>query len=310
MARTLVGICAYGGLKFLKLGIEALKSDPGFDKDFHIFVVVGKPNDREMEKFLRDESIITLSHSRNCGFAWAINDMYLVAFVHKVWDTHLHGEYDNLIIMGNDVIPVNGAVSEMIRVANETDYEMVCGSEFNSRFLYDNYPEVCEHFEGPNLIVKDSAIENRVWELHRDFRNGIEPDTRKDIRNLTLFKRSVFEKVGYADVNFWPNAYFEDNDYGRKCDLLGITACGLKEAPFFHWWSRTKNEGESRPHETYYDRNRVYYTHKWHGEPGAEKLDTPFGGGPYTLGGISVPCDMKIASRDHEAACIEYWSSL
>lgn len=298
MSKTLVGICAYGGLKFLELGLEALRKQRGFD----VLVIVAKPEDYEMADRMRELPIFSMTHGWNKGFAGAINDMYDFAFT--------NGSYDNLIIMGNDVIPVNNAVEAMIHCADTTDFEMVCGSEFNSRFLYDRYPEVREHFEEPNLIVKDSAIAARVWEIHRDFHEGVEPDTRKDIRNLTLFKRSSFEKVGYADVNYWPNAYYEDNTYGRKCDLLGVSACGLKEAAFFHWWSRTKIQGEARPHDIYYDRNRIYYTHCWHGEPGNEKLTTPFGGGPYKLGDIDVPCDMKIATRDHEAACIEYWSKL
>jgi hypothetical protein len=196
----------------------------------------------------------------------------------------------------------------MIQCADTTDYEMVCGSEFNAKFLVEQYPEARKFFHGDNLIFNDWGA--RPWLLHKDSQTGVEPDTRKDIRNLTLFKRSAFEKAGYADVNFWPNAYFEDNCYGRKCDLLSVRACGLKEAAFFHFTSRTIFQNAHRDHGGYFERNRVYYTHQWHGEPGHEKLDTPFGGGPYRLGDIDVPCDMKISSREHEAACIEYWSKL
>lgn len=298
MSKTLVGICTYGGLKFLRLGLDALAKEDVAD----VLVVQGKPGDTEMDEALRFQNCSIIHHERNMGFAGAINDMYDAAFV--------HGDYDNLIIMGNDVIPVNGAVGKMIQVAESTDFEMVCGSEYNSRFLYDTYPEARAHFDGDRLIASDSAIASRIWEIHQDFRNGVEPDARKDIRNLTLFKRSSFEKAGYADINYYPGAYFEDNSYGRKCDLLGVSACGLKEAAFFHWWSRTKYQGEARPHDLYYDRNRIYYCHCWHGEPGHEKLATPFGGGPYRLGDIEVPCDMKISTREHESACIKYWSEL
>ncbi len=306
MGRTLVGICAYGGLRFLKLGVEALKKEWGYGNPgpygFDVFVIIAKPGDDEMIQWLLKKDLNLLGHTTNRGFAAAINDMYDFAFA--------HGDYDHLIVMGNDVIPMPNAVRRMIQCARETHYEMVCGSEFDVRFLHNNYPEVRQHFDGDNLVPKQSAFDERVWEIHRDFHEGVEPDTRKDIRNFTLFKRSAFEKVGYADVNYYPNAYYEDNDYGRRCDLMGVSACGLKQAAFFHWWSRTKNEGEARPHHVFFDRNRVFYTHKWHGEPGQEKLATPFGGGPYKLGDIDVPCDMKISSRDHESACINYWASL
>jgi GT2 family glycosyltransferase len=200
-----------------------------------------------------------------------------------------------------------GAVEAMIRCADTTDYEMVCGSEFNAEFLTKTYPEARKYFQGKNLIFTDWGA--RPWMLHKDKQTGVEPDTRKDIRNFTLFKRSSFEKVGYDDVNFWPNGYFADNDYGRRCDLLGIKACGLKEAAFFHFTSRTIHQNVERNHGGYFDRNREFYTHKWGGGVGHETYTTPFRGGPYRLGDIEVPCDMKISSRDHEPACIEYWAS-
>jgi GT2 family glycosyltransferase len=309
MSKTLVGIVAYGGLRFLEMGLNALREQKGFD----VLVIIAKPGDTEMWDWFvtrpRQEPrqfITAKIHELNKGFAGAINDLYDHAFT--------DGDYDNLIIMGNDVVPMPGAIEAMIHCADTTDYEMVCGSEFNAKFLCDHYPEARKFFHGPNLIFQDWGA--RPWLLHKDTQTGVEPDTRKDIRNLTLFKRSSFEKVGYDDVNFWPNGYFADNDYGRRCDLLGVRACGLKEAAFFHFTSRTIHQSVSREHHVYFDRNRVYYTHKWHGEPGHEKLCTPFGGGPYILlpdvknyKHLSVPCDMKISTRDHEAACIEYWAS-
>lgn len=300
MSKTLVGIVAYGGLRFLEMGLNALREQKGFD----VLVIVAKPEDQEMIDWLWARQIRQTIHGFNMGFPAAVNDLYDAAFTPSPGE----GGYDNLIIMGNDVVPMPGAIEAMIHCADTTDYEMVCGSEFNARFLVDHYPEARKFFRGDNLIFTDWGA--RPWLLHQDGQTGVEPDTRKDIRNLTLFKRSSFEKAGYDDVNFWPNGYFADNDYGRRCDLLGVRACGLKQAAFFHFTSRTIHQNASRDHGGYFQRNRIYYEHKWHGTPGQEKLSTPFGGGPYRLGNIDVPCDMKISTRDHEAACIEHWSKL
>lgn len=299
MSRTLVGICAYGGLPFLELGLAALREQSGFN----VLVIVAKPDDTEMAMRLSNLQVPHLHNFENRGFPAAVNDFYDVMRIKG---------YDNLIIMGNDVIPMPGTIEAMIRCADTTDYEMVCGSEFNARFLTDHYPEARKFFRGENLVFTDWGA--KPWLLHQDGQTGVEPDTRKDIRNLTLFKRSSFEKVGYDDVNFWPNGYFADNDYGRRCDLLGVRACGLKEAAFFHFTSRTIHQNAERAHHLFFERNREYYRHKWHGIPGAEKLDTPFGGGPYRLLSpdntvIDVPCEMKISTREHEARCIEYWAT-
>lgn len=308
MSKTLVGICAYGGLRFLEMGLLALREQTGFD----IAVIVAKPGDDEMMDFLRDKRVIVLRHDRNFGFPASVNSLYDLAFdeTHYGEFNALHGGklgfYDNLIIMGNDVVPMPGSIEAMIHCADTTDYEMVCGSEFNAKFLTDHYPEARQFFHGENLIFTDWGA--RPWLLHQEKQTGVEPDTRKDIRNLTLFKRSSFEKVGYDDVNFWPNGYFADNDYGRRCDLLGIKACGLKEAAFFHFTSRTIHQNIARDHGGYFRRNQVFYTHKWGGDVGHETYTTPFRGGPYRLGSIEMPCDMRISTRDHEPACIDYWS--
>lgn len=305
MSKTLIGIVSYGGLPFLRLLLDEIQRTVKTPVD--TAVVIAKPGDTEMATSLDplklDMRLATKWHDRNYGFPASINDLYDEAFV--------RGDYDNLIICGNDIVPMPGAIDAMIRTADTTDFEMVCGSEFNSRFLYDNYPEARHHFEGPNLIVKPSAFESRVWELHKEFREGIEPDTRKDIRNMTLFKRSSFEKSGYADVNFWPNGYAEDNDACRRMDLLGVRACGLKEAAFFHWWSRTIHQGESRPHGAYFDRNMQFYREKWGGNPGQETYDKPFHGDTYRLSdSIILAPEMKISGRYQEKQIIEHWSKL
>jgi GT2 family glycosyltransferase len=297
MSHTMVGIVAYGGGDFLELGIRELWRSEG---DFSVLVIQAKPGDQDMEDRLFRLGMPRITHSENQGFPASINDLYDAAFT--------KGDYDNLIIMGNDVVPMPGAIEAMINCADTTDYEMVCGSEFNAKFLTNQYPEARKFFHGENLIFTDWGA--RPWLLHHDGQTGVEPDTRKDIRNLMLFKRSSFEKVGYDDVNFWPNGYFADNDYGRRCDLLDVKACGLKEAAFFHFTSRTIHQNEQRDHGRYFDQNRMFYEHKWGGSPGQEKYSTPFNGGHYRLGEIEVPCDMRIASRDHEPACIDYWSKL
>lgn len=307
MGRTLLGICAYGGLKFLKLGVEALQKEFGYERNipqgFDMFVIAAKPGDREMRDWLSKNVGHFISHDRNFGFAAAINDMLDVAFV--------HGQYDNLIIMGNDVIPMPNSVHALIDCAQRTEYEMCCGSEFDVRFLVNQYPEAREHFEGPNLIVKDSAIEKRIWEIHKDFREGVEPDTRKDIRNFTLFKRSAFEKAGYADVGFYSNGYYEDLDACRRLDKTGVSACGVQGAPFFHFWSRTVHQNENRDHGKLYRQNEHLYREKWGGLWREEKYDLPYHGDAYQLTPeIIIQPELRISSRAQERAIINYWSSL
>ncbi len=255
MSRTLIGISSFGGLPFLEICLREIQQTVKSD-GVALFVVVAKPNDFEMVAFLEARGIPYKQDAENRGFASNINDMYDRAFT--------RGDFDNLIICGNDVVVMHGAIDAMIATADSTDYEMVCGSEFNSKFLVEQYPEARQFFQGENLVFTHFGA--RPWEMHKDFRSGIEPHSRKDIRNFTLFKRAAFDKVGYADVNFWPNGYYEDNQYCDRLDHCEVSACGLKEAAFFHFWSRTIHQNASRDHGSYFARNGEYFR-KWKENP-------------------------------------------
>lgn len=286
MSKTLIGVVSYGGLPFLEMflrSVEETLTTPNTDT----FVIVAKPGDYEMQEFLSARGISHISHSENLGFPASCNDIYDAAFV--------SGDYDNVIFCGNDVVLMPGAVDAMIHAADTTDWEMICGSEFNSRFMWNHYPEVRKFFKDEQTLqVTGEGMKSRLWELHKDAQTGLQPDTLKDVRNFTLMKRSAFEKVGYDDVNFWPNGYFCDNCVAKRCHLTGVRAAGLKEATFYHWWSRTIHQGENRPNNVYFERNRDYYIQKWGGEWNHETR-TP---------------ELRIADRSREAEIIKHWSSL
>lgn len=308
MSKTLIGIVSYGGISFLELALRSIQETT--DK-VDVMVVIAKPGDSEMMDFLWKRKGTALhyavQHDYNKGFPASVNDLLETAFVKGIYTVNDASQtYDNLIIMGNDVVALPGSIDAMIKTAEETDYEMVCGSEFNSRFLVDNYPEARPFFEGENLIFTDFSA--RPWELHKERRAGIEPHARKDIRNFTLFKRSAFEKVGYADAGFVPNGYFEDLDYCLRCDKLGVSACGLLDAPFFHFWSRTIHQNANRDHGRFYRNNAWLYHEKWGGGWQQEKYDLPYHGDPYELEpGLIIQPELKIRSREQEAAIIEHF---
>lgn len=298
MSKTLICISAFRGLPFLELTLREIQRTTT-QSNVDLLVVVADPADNEMVSFLSERSIIHRKDAINRGFASNVNDGYDAAFT--------HGDYDYLICCGNDVVVTPGAVDSMIETADQTDYQMICGSEFNARFLVNQYPEARPFFKGENLVFSDFSA--RPWELHRDFREGIEPAARKDIRNFTLFKRSSFEMAGYDDVNYYPGAYFADNTYGRKCDILGVTAAGLVSAAFFHFTSRSIHQNVARDHGKFFQRNSGHYVHTWGGPVGGERYALPYDGRGMTLDGsdIFLAPYLKIATRDQENAIIDYW---
>lgn len=301
--KHLVGVVSYGGLPFLELFLRSVQENCT-KSNVDLVVIVAKPDDFEMVEFLLVRGIRFIQNERNIGFAGSINDLLDAAFV--------DGDYDTLTICGNDTVLMPGSLDAMIEHAESSPWEMLCGSEFDSRFLVANYPEIRHLFHGPNLEFRDFT--QRPWEIHKDYReNTIEPNTLKDVRNFTMFKRSVFEKVGYAEVSYYPGAYYEDLSYARRCHLSGIKAAGLPRACFYHAWSRTIHQGVNRDHGKFYERNAAHYEACWGTRTwGQERFALPFDGQPYRLPGsdIILPPTLEIGDRDLEARIVQYWSSL
>lgn len=305
--KTLVGIVTFGNLPFTRLTIESIQATTVSPVEF--FVIVGKPGDAETEWWLGSEGIPRCVHRMNHGFPASINDIY-----DHAWR---NGDFDNVIIAGNDIVPYPGAVDALIATAAATDWEWICGSQFDVKSLVTRYPETSRYFTGANYSFTDFSA--KPWEAHEaarlaelEARAGdlIEPDAIKDVRNLTLFKRSVMEKIGYADVNFWPGGYFEDNDYCTRARRAGVRGCGLASAAYFHFWSRTIHQGgKGNEHHDQFRANERYYDAKWGGPFGRETWERPFNGKPFDLGArVILPGTLEISSRELEMEAVRYWA--
>lgn len=250
--------------------------------------------------------------------------------------------YDNLIIAGNDIVAYPGAVDALIEEAARGEWEWICSSQFDAKSLVARYPEAVPQFTGPNLNFEQWTMSEergaqyytplvRPWELHsheaerlvdhwvgaaeegRKASGYVQPDCIKDVRNLCLFRRSVFAKIGYADVNFWPGGYFEDNDACTRARKAGVKACGVAHSAYFHFWSRTIHQGEGTTGRQFAN-NSLFYGMKWGGGFDAEKYDLPFRGSPFGFcepaKGISFHYGdgrLKIDSRESEHLIIQHW---
>lgn len=296
---TLIGIVTFGNLGFTKLtikGIEETVTEP-----YLIYAVVGKPDDVATQEWLSSKNIPHVVHNENYGFPYSVNDIYDFA-----WKDN---NFDNIVMIGNDVIPYPYAIDSMIKVADTTNYDWICAKQFDARTLVNLYPETRKYFKGPHLVFENFKPE--PWKVPAGYSEEIEiVDTPlSDVHNLALFKKSVFDAIGYIDVNFYP-AYYEDNDYVRRAVHANLKSCTLGNAIYFHFWSRTIHQETGGSTHKYFQMNRNFYTLKWGGDFGREQYELPFGGEPYTFHGVSLPPVIKIDSRDDEKMIIKSWRSL
>lgn len=301
--KTLLGMVTFGNLPFTKLAIDEIRRTTQAPLD--ILVVIGNPDDTETLPWCQEQGILYVKHFANLGFPVSINDIYDRAF----------GPYEALILAGNDIVPYPGAIDALIETAERTDWEWICSTQFDSKSLVAHYPEEAGKYFEAEMEFTDFAA--RPWDLHAahvaSAPVAIEPHQFKDVRNLTLFKRSVFEQIGYADVNFWPGGYFEDNDYARRAVNAGLRGCGLPHSVYFHFWSRTIHQGPHRENtrrHVQFQRNEIFYRTKWGGSFASEAYALPFGGAPFALPpDLILPSTIKIPDRLQEAAIISYWEN-
>lgn len=314
--KTVVAIGTFGNLEFTKMAVRSIRETwiPSRGSELHIAIIIGKPDDHATLEWaqwerLSDSGFKWLKHDTNLGFPVACNDMLDYAFGMRA--------YDNLIILGNDVVAYPRCLNSMIECAATTDYDWICASQYDARSMFNEFPEIRHLFKRSELIFSD--FDARPWDVKLPHVLAINPEIRgnsmSDVQNCCLFKRGAFERLGYFEANCWPNGYFGDNDYCYRAVQLGVKGCALPHAAYFHFTSRTMHQEPSRAaiHDSCFERNSQFYRMKWGGLPDAERFKLPFDGKThYKLGGMEpLPTHgLKIPTREHEGKCVEFWSTL
>jgi GT2 family glycosyltransferase len=281
VSKTLIGIVSFGNQPFTKLTVDSIRETTKSDIDF--FIIVGKPGDSETINWLSTEPEIKFKiHTVNMGFPYSINDIYDFA-----WKEN---NYDNLIIAGNDIAAYPHSVDSLVTLADISTYEVISASQVDVRAFVSAYPEARKYFNGDKQIFSD--FKSKPWDLFKDYSPILDIGHMQllDIQNLCLYKKTVFDRVGYTDVNYYP-CYFIDNDYANRLVKSNAKVCSLSNAKFFHFWSRTIHQGSGGSTSKAFENNKEYYREKWGGDVGQETKTPP----------------IKIESRDGEVNIINQW---
>lgn len=272
MGRLVIGAPVHNNLKYTKLFLESIKCS-----NTHEVLIIDNGSTDDTLTFLKDSGINHIHYEQNRGYSYAYNDAMDYALT----------DDDNLLLWcGNDIVLRPCSIDWLVRAITESDYEMLCGNEILNKEILTVNPGAYKEFG-----YKFGFNEPKYTELKYGS-GGMN-------HSCLIRKKSVFDKVGYYDVNFFP-AYFEDNDYARRCDLLGIKYGTVESALFYHFWSRSIYEGGLKQlNSERFGKNRAYYISKWGGAPKQETYDKPFGSD-------SIP----ILSRKYESRVLESLGAL
>ena len=89
---------------------------------------------------------------------------------------------------------------------------------------------------------------------------------RLPIRNVAFFcvmmPRRVFTEVGFLDENFG-RGFFEDDDYCRRVELLGMEIACADDVFVHHHLSASFNQLPSEHKQQLFSENKAYYESKW-----------------------------------------------
>ncbi len=300
MSKTLIGIVSFGNLPFTKLTIEEIQRTT--TKPIEFFIVVGKPGDVETVEYLKAKGIPHIVHDENYGFPYSLNDIYDKAFK--------KGEYDNLIIAGNDVIAYPTTIDALIETADTTKYAWISAVQYDVKSLVRDFPQTMKFFD-PNNNYAFRDFNTRPWDAFKGYDQKKIPcdPGLSDIHNLALYKKEVYDTIGLVDVNFYP-AYYSDNDYCRRGvnANLAPVSCTLANAYYFHFWSRTIHQGSGGSNGTFFELNRKFYMTKWGGDFGSERYKVPFNGNRFYLNrDIILQPTVNIQDRSQEKEISRFW---
>lgn len=210
---------------------------------------------KEVEDLHALKNTLFVENSFNLGVGPAWNLGMMFAFYSL--------KVDRVIICNNDILARPDTVPNLLNFAIKNDAGFVTA--------YNIAPLCKTAKEFPGFIVPDPE----VTESHPDF--SFFMVSRHFAETLCKSESNLEPLRGFFDPNFAP-AYFEDNDYHRRCTLNNLKCLKTHSAPYYHIQSQTKKSSlntAAMVKETYV-KNFYYYATKWGGDRGNETFEFPF----------------------------------
>ena len=178
------------------------------------------------------------------------------------------------------------SVNYGVGLFKDRDYALVCNNDI--LLHQDAITQLVKRFtesQNPHLgMVTCLDVRGECIEPEDIYKLSVEdklacPEATRPNFSAFMVNRMCWDTTGEMDELFFP-AYFEDNDYHYRMELAGIVAIVYPPAMFYHYGSRTQNEGIEDgkplvPPPAFVDARARYYT-KWGGYPEHEQYKTPY----------------------------------
>lgn len=214
----------WNGKNLLKVCLKSLKKQTF--KNFETIVIDNGSSDGSIEfvqRFFPNIKIITLD--KNYGFAKAVNEGIKKA------------EGDYIILINNDTEVDKYCLEFLIKDADkkrEVGFVAAKMLDFYKRDIIDSvgdYIDIVGHANNIGFGEKDGPLFNKAKEIFLATGGG------------SLFKKIVFEKVGYFDENYF--AYMEDVDFCLRAQMQGFRGWYEPKSIIYHVHKATGNRNKA-----------------------------------------------------------------
>ncbi|MCL5030064.1 MAG: glycosyltransferase [Bacteroidetes bacterium] len=245
--KTSIIILTYNKLEYNKLCIESIKQNTE-SSTYEIIVVDNGSTDGTREWLTQQDNVKTIFNETNMGFPKGCNQGIEISI----------GE--NILLLNNDTIVTHNWLDNLVRCLYSSDDIGAVGPVTNNSSYYQTIPVNYESIEEMHTFAKKYNVQDPdKWE-----------ERLKLIGYSVLFKREVFEKIGYLDERFTPGN-FEDDDYSLRIRKEGYRLFLCRDT-FIHHFGSTSFRDNASSFLKLLETNENKFIEKWGFSPSTSAL--------------------------------------
>jgi len=239
MKNVTVIIPNYNGKPFLKECLESVKNQ---SCPLNVILVDNNSQDKSVEFIKNNYPEFTLiENPENIGFAAAVNQGIKAA----------NSEY--ILLLNNDVQLEVDAISNLLKCIKKDENIFAV----SSKIIQSN----------DRTKMDDAGDEYTIMGWTRRVGYGKSPDKYTEEKEIfsacaaaSIYRRSVFEEIGYFDENFF--AYMEDVDISYRARIHGYQCLYCPDAAVYHVGSASSGSRYNEFKIRLAARNNVYVPYK------------------------------------------------
>lgn len=240
MSEVTVIIPNYNGIKFMDVCLQSLNNQTL--RDFSIILVDNASTDGSYELVKNEYPYVKrIRLDKNYGFSRAVNEGIKAASTPYV------------ILLNNDTEVHEDFVMKLFVRIKKSNRNFSCGSrmlDFNQRDVIDD--------AGGLYCALGYAFSKGKGGKYSDYEE--EKEVFFNCAGAAIYRKSVFEKIGYFDEDFF--AYLEDVDVGYRARIYGYKNIFHPEAIVYHVGSGTSGSRYNSFKTGLSSRNNIYLIHK------------------------------------------------